>query len=70
MAKKLVNREMITVLCHVNDLKVSHKEPFEVNKCEIYLYYIYGNKLKAYRGKVHDQLGMYLDYSETEVVKV
>ena len=46
VAKKLVNREIIAVVCHVNYLKVSHKNPFEVKNLVTYLSSIYGNKIK------------------------
>ena len=61
---------MITVVCHVNDLKVSQKEPFESKNFATYLSIIYGNTMKVHRWKVYGHLGMYLDYSEPGVVKV
>ena len=60
----------MTVVWNVDGLKVSHKEPFEVTKFAQYLSIIYGEKLKVQRFKVHDYLGMDLDYSEPGVVKV
>jgi len=47
----------MTVTWHVNDLKVSHKDPFEITKFATYLSSIYGKKLSVKRGKVHDYLG-------------
>ena len=55
---------------HVDDIKVSHKDPFEVTNFDQYLLIIYGEKLKVNRGKIHDYLGINLDYIETGVVKV
>jgi len=55
---------------HVDDLKVSHKDPFEITKFATYLSSIYGKKLSVKKGKVHDYLGMDLDYSEKGSVKV
>ena len=48
----------MTVVCHVDNMKVSHKDPFEVTKCYLYLLEIYGNKLKVHIGKKHDYLGL------------
>ena len=59
----------MTVIWHVDDLKVSHKDPKEVDKFTKYLEGIYG-KLTLHRGKVHEYLGMDLDYSEKGKVKV
>ena len=41
-----------------------------MNKFAQYLLTIYENKLKVHRLKIHDYLGMDLDYSDTWVVKV
>ena len=56
----MVNGEVMTLVCHVNGLKVSHKGPFEVIKFVTYVSYIYGNKLKVYKVKVNDYIGMVL----------
>ena len=45
-------------------------EPFEVTKFYQYLLMIYGNKINMNRVNIHDYIGIYLDYSETGVVKV
>ena len=63
-----INGYQMTVVCHVNDLKVSHKDSFEVTRLAAYLNDICGD-LKANQGKVHDYLGMYLDYSEEGIMK-
>ena len=60
MENKLVNEEMVTLVCHVNGLKMSHKDPFEVIKFVTYVSYIYGNKLKVYRVKLNDYIDMVL----------
>ena len=59
----------MTVVWHVEDLKVSHKDHFEFTRLAEYLTDIYGG-LKVYRGKLHDYLGMDLDYSEKGIGKV
>ena len=48
---------------YVDDLEVSHNDPFEVTKFATYLSIMYGKKLIFQRGKVHDYIGMDLDYS-------
>jgi len=60
----------MAVTWHVDDLKVSHMDPWEVTKFGNYLAGIYGKELTAHRGKVHDYLGMDFDYSETGKFKV
>ena len=60
----------ITMIWHVDDLKVSHKDPFEINKFPHYLSLQNGKKLTVKLGKVHEYLGMNLDYSRKGAVKV
>ena len=67
--KKMVKGGLMTVLWHVEHIKVLHKEPFEVTKFSQYLLKIYWNKLKVHIEKIHDYLGMNFYYSETGVVK-
>eukprot|EP00804_Cyclotella_cryptica_P021177 CCRYP_001489-RB/>CCRYP_001489-RB protein AED:0.45 eAED:0.38 QI:0/-1/0/1/-1/0/1/0/491 len=63
VANKMVNGEQMTLTWHVDDLKVSHKDAFELTKFILYLARIYGDKITVNRGKYHDYLGMDLDYS-------
>jgi len=49
------------VVCHVDDLKVSHRDPFQITRLAAYLKDIYG-KVKVSRGTRHDFLGMDLDF--------
>ena len=60
----------MTVTWHVDDLKVSHKDPFDIIKFTTYLSSIYGVKLMVKRGKVHDYLGMDVDFSQKGALKV
>ena len=60
----------MTVVYPVDDLKVSHKDHFEVTKFSQCLLMIYCNKLKLHRVKIHDYLLMDFDYSEKGVLKV
>jgi hypothetical protein len=52
----------MTVTWHVDDLKVSHEDPAEIAKFANYLAVIYGKALTVHRGKIHNYLGMDLDY--------
>ena len=45
VANKTTNRKQMTVTWHVDDLKLSHKEPFQITKFASYLSSIYGVKL-------------------------
>ena len=65
-----INGNQMTVTWHVDDLKVSHKDPFEIIKFAHYLSIQYGKKTTVKRGKVHEYLGMDLDYSRKGAVKV
>ena len=60
----------MTVTWHVDDLKVYHKDPYQITKFSSYISIIYGEKLTVKRGKVHDYLWMDLDYSDEGSVKV
>eukprot|EP00804_Cyclotella_cryptica_P008907 CCRYP_012017-RA/>CCRYP_012017-RA protein AED:0.23 eAED:0.23 QI:0/0/0/0.75/0.33/0.25/4/0/1155 len=62
IANKIVNGEQMTLTWHVDDLKVSHRDSFELTKFILYLVRIYGNQITVNRGKYHDYLGMDLDY--------
>ena len=53
----------MTVTWHVDDLKVSHKDPAEITKFANYSAVIYGKALTVHRGKIHNYLGMDLDYT-------
>ena len=64
VANKMIDSKRMTVLWHVDDLKVSHVDPWDITKLSMYLQGIYGSKLVVHRGKVHDYLGMDLDFSE------
>ena len=53
VSNKTINGQQMTVTCHVDDLKVSHKDPFQVTKFSAYLSSVYGKNLTVTRGKVH-----------------
>ena len=55
----------MTVVWHVDDMKISHKSPQDISIMteELKAKYQYEiGKIKVFRGKVHDYLGMNLDY--------
>ena len=60
----------MTVLWHVDDLKISCKDSFEITKLLSYLNKLYGRKLGAHCGKKGEHLGMNLDFSEPGVFTV
>ena len=70
VANKDINGKQMTVTWHVDDLKVSHEDPFEITKFAHFLSKIYGQKLVVHRGKYHDYLGMDLDYSHKGEVNI
>ncbi len=65
VANKMVNGHQMTVCWHVDDVKVSHKDPKEVDSFIDWVVKTYGKigEVKAVRGKKHTYLGMVLDYS-------
>ena len=58
---KIVEEENMTVVFHVNDLKVSQKSDKDITKVIEYLDGIYPG-LKTVIGYIHDYLGMRLDH--------
>ena len=77
VANKMVNGEQLTIVWHVDDLKVSHKDKNVVTRMESWLRKTYehlfddgSGGLKCSRGRTHEYLGMTLDYTTTGKVKV
>ena len=60
----------MTVTCHVDNLKVYHKDLYQITKFAGYLSRVYIDKLIVKQGNLHDYLGMDQDYSEQRSVKV
>eukprot|EP00934_Nitzschia_sp_Nitz4_P001751 Nitzschia sp. Nitz4//scaffold498_size9664//8500//9573//NITZ4_009089-RA/size9664-processed-gene-0.2-mRNA-1//1//CDS//3329553090//1751//frame0 len=65
VANKMVNGTQLTVAWHVDDLKISHKEPKVVDQFIERMRETFGKEtpLSESRGRIHDYLGMTLDYS-------
>jgi hypothetical protein len=55
---------------HVDDLKTPHIDPFQNTKFAVYLASIYGKGLVVHRRKVHDYLGMDLNYSIDGIAQI
>ena len=64
VARKMVNREQLTVLWHVDDLKSSHMDTKVYDKFMQWIRDTYGSigEVTVTQGKVHEYLGMKLDY--------
>lgn len=64
VANKMVHDTQMTVSWHVDDLKVSHKEKKMVDEFIEWVIDTYGSigQVKVTRGKVHEYLGMKLNY--------
>ena len=65
VANKMVNGKQMTLVWHVDDIKASHKDKEAIDEFIKWIEDKYGkySKVKVSRGKVHDYLGMRLDYS-------
>ena len=60
----------MTVTWHVDYLKISNKDSREVTKFIKRFGNIYGDRMTVHRGKVHDYLGIDLDFSSPKVLKI
>ena len=69
MANNMINNKHIMVLWHVENLKVSYINSFEIIKFEGYMSTIYGG-IVVHRRKVNNYLVMDLGYREQVTVKV
>ena len=74
VANKMVNGAQLTVSWHVDDMKISHKDPKVIDEFLEWIQECYGKiggkKVTVTRGKVHDYLGMKLDFSVAGQVSV
>jgi len=69
---KTVNGKQITVLWHVDDLKISCEHEETINELVSQLDSVFGTEapLTAQRGFIHEYLGMTLDFSDDGKVKI
>ena len=77
VANKIVNGKQMTILCHVDDCKLSHVDPKANDEMIEWLRENYesifedgSGKMKVTRGKVHKFLGMTLDFTTPGEVQV
>ena len=71
VANEMVNWSQLTVIWHVGDLRVSHKNTKEVTESVLDSEKIYGDDgFTVKRGKVHSYLGMDFGYSTDGKLKV
>ena len=68
----MVKGSQHTILFNVDDLKCSHKKKTVNDDFAQWLEKTYGQhgKVKVHSGKVHEYLGMKLDYSEKKKLKI
>jgi hypothetical protein len=64
VANKMVDGKQMTVVWHVDDLKISHKSAKAIDGLVDYLKSKYGDGLMVHTGDVHDYLGVDHDYSD------
>jgi hypothetical protein len=77
VANKMVDGNQLTICFHVDDCKISHKNPMVVNDFIVWLkrnnesiFEDGSGKMAVSRGKVHKYLGMTLDYTTRRQVKI
>jgi hypothetical protein len=66
VANKMIRKKQLTVSWHVDDLKISHVESEVVTEFLTWIKMKYGKigEVKITRGKIHEYLGMKLNYTE------
>ena len=76
VANKTINGKQLTLVWHVDDIKASHVEAEVFTRMVKWLRKTYehlfkygSSKMKLCRGKIHDCLGMNLDYTTKGEVK-
>ena len=62
VTNKIVSGHQMTICWHVDDLKVSHKNEDAVTALTLKLDLLYGPKTTISRGKLHEYLGMDIDW--------
>jgi len=72
VANKTINGEQCTIVWHVDDLKISHVDPEVVSLIIGHLSKEYGkhSELSVTRGKIHEYLGMTIDYRKEGNVRI
>ena len=72
VVNKMINGSQMTVVWHVDDLKVSHVDAKEVGKFILQMEEAFGKEtpLSVSRGKTHEYLGMSLDFGNKGEVRI
>jgi Reverse transcriptase (RNA-dependent DNA polymerase)/Zinc knuckle len=72
VANKMINNDQCTIIWHVDDLKISHVNKGVVTEIINKISNVFGNEapLTINRGKVHDYLGMELDFRQEKKVVI
>ena len=72
VANQTINGSQCTVVWHVDDLKISHQDPNIVGGIIEQLQQVFGQEapLSVTRGKIHEYLGMTLDFSTPGAVMI
>jgi hypothetical protein len=70
LANKIINHKQFTLVWHVDDIKMLHDEEEEVTRMIKWLKSIYREDTRVLRGRIHDYLGMTLDFTKNGEVKV
>ena len=72
VANKLIQGSQCTIVWHIDDLKISHTDPKAVDQVIELLRDEFGQEgpLTVTRGKIHDYLGMTLDFSIPQKVQI
>jgi hypothetical protein len=72
VANKTINGKQCTMLWHVDDIKISHEDPEVVSQMIELLKGAYDKEapLTITRGKIHEYLGMTIDYSSLGKVRI
>ena len=72
VANKDIGGSQCTIIWHVDDLKISHRDPQVVQGIIDQLSEAYGkhSELTVNHGPVHDYLGMTVDYSQPGKVRI
>jgi hypothetical protein len=70
VANATISGLQMTVTWHVDDLKISQVDPYQITKFCQYLASFYGNGLMVHQGKVHKFLSMDLNFVLEEIIQV
>ena len=72
VANCMINRKQCTILWHVDNLKISHEDPAVVTNIICWLNDKYGKvtPMVSTGGKIHEYLGMTIDFSDVGKVKI